>query len=183
MKEEIFTKENQIDILELVDKILELYKRNNLEELEIKIKDFELKISSKEDINIDSLKLFNSKLLNEQLLNQTDLLKSNLISNEKFSEVEEFNDLKQENNLKVEDDIAKYSKIIRAPLSGNFYINVGGNELISLNKNIQKGDVVCVIEAMKVMNEVNSEYEGIVKKIIPKNGDFVKEGDPIIVLE
>ncbi len=183
MNENIFLEENKIDILELIDKVLELYKRNNLEELEIKIKGFELKISSKQDISNDLV-----NILNSQLLNTKELLKSNLIQTQQALKIPELieGDLNESNDLikKEEDnDLTKYSKIIRAPLSGNFYINVGGNELLSLNRNVKKGDVVCVIEAMKVMNEVNSEYDGIVKKIIPNNGDFVKESDPLIILE
>ncbi len=183
MNENIFLEENKIDILELIDKVLELYKRNNLEELEIKMKGIELRISSKQDISNDLL-----KMLNNQLLNTKELLKSDLIQTKQALKIPELleDELNGNNDLikKDEDnDLTKYSKIIRAPLSGNFYINVGGNELLSLNKNVKKGDVVCVIEAMKVMNEVNSEYDGIVKKIIPNNGDFVKESDPLIILE
>jgi len=172
MKESIFINQEQNDILELLDKILEIYKKNNLEEFELKIKDFEIKISSKQEIDPNWLININPNLLTstpisiEQEKIQTEL-------------IEEDNKLQKPQ----EDDISKYTKIIKAPLSGNFYTNISGNELINLGKNVKKGDIVCVIEAMKVMNEVNSDFDGVVKKIIPNNGDFVKEGDVLIILE
>ena len=165
------------NILELLDKILELYKENNLEEFELRLKDFEIKISSKQEIDPNLLKLIN---INPSLLSSIPV-GTNLEQQKIHDEL-----IKEKNNiteLKQEDDILKYTKIIKAPLSGNFYTNISGNELINLGKAVKKGDVVCVIEAMKVMNEVNSEFDGIVKKIIPNNGDFVKEGDILVVLE
>jgi acetyl-CoA carboxylase biotin carboxyl carrier protein len=174
MKENIFIEQEQNDILDLLDKILEIYKKNNLEEFELKIKDFEIKISSKQEIDPNWLKLIN---INPNLLTST----PTSIEQEKIQ-----TELIEENNIiqtPQEDDISKYTKIIKAPLSGNFYTNISGNELINLGKNVKKGDIVCVIEAMKVMNEVNSDFDGVVKKIIPNNGDFVKEGDILIILE
>ena len=172
MKESIFIGQEQNDILELLDKILELYKKNNLEEFELKIKDFEIKISSKQEIDLKGLININPNLLTSTPIS---------MEQEKIQ-----TELIEENNIiqtPQEDDISKYTKIIKAPLSGNFYTNISGNELINLGKNVKKGDVVCVIEAMKVMNEVNSDFDGVVKKIIPNNGDFVKEGDILIILE
>jgi acetyl-CoA carboxylase biotin carboxyl carrier protein len=179
MKESIFINQDQNDILELLDKILEIYKKNNLEEFELKIKDFEIKISSKQEIDPNWLININPNLLNSIPINITS---GNMnIEQEKIQ-----TELIEENNIiqtSQEDDISKYTKIIKSPLSGNFYTNISGNELINLGKNVKKGDIVCVIEAMKVMNEVNSEFDGVVKKIIPNNGDFVKEGDILIILE
>jgi len=172
MKESIFIGQEQNDILELLDKILEIYKKNNLEEFELKIKDFEIKISSKQEIDLKGLININPNLLTSTPIS---------MEQEKIQ-----TELIEENNIiqtPQEDDISKYTKIIKAPLSGNFYTNISGNELINLGKNVKKGDVVCVIEAMKVMNEVNSDFDGVVKKIIPNNGDFVKEGDILIILE
>jgi acetyl-CoA carboxylase biotin carboxyl carrier protein len=172
MKESIFIGQKENDILELLDKILEIYKKNNLEEFELKIKDFEIKISSKQEIDLKGLININPNLLTSTPIS---------IEQEKIQ-----TELIEENNIiqtPQEDDISKYTKIIKAPLSGNFYTNISGNELINLGKNVKKGDVVCVIEAMKVMNEVNSDFDGVVKKIIPNNGDFVKEGDILIILE
>jgi acetyl-CoA carboxylase biotin carboxyl carrier protein len=172
MKESIFIGQKENDILELLDKILEIYKKNNLEEFELKIKDFEIKISSKQEIDLKGLININPNLLTSTPIS---------IEQEKIQ-----TELIEENNIiqtPQEGDISKYTKIIKAPLSGNFYTNISGNELINLGKNVKKGDVVCVIEAMKVMNEVNSDFDGVVKKIIPNNGDFVKEGDILIILE
>jgi acetyl-CoA carboxylase biotin carboxyl carrier protein len=181
MKEDIFIDQQENNILDLLDKILELYKKNNLEEFELKIKDFEIKISSKQEIDPNWLKLVN---INPNLLTSIpiniDSVNMNIEQEKIQTELTEEDNKLQKNQ---EDDISQYTKIIKAPLSGNFYTNISGNELINLGKNVKKGDVVCVIEAMKVMNEVNSDFDGVVKKIIPNNGDFVKEGDILIILE
>lgn len=180
-----FNEFNDTQLLDLINKVLELYKKNNLEELELKVKDFEIKISSKSEFNLDLLKLINIQSNLASLANLSNLGNFANVTNESQTITNiktQINNKNTENNENTE-DLTKYSKLIKAPLSGNFYINVAGSELVNINKNVKKGDVVCVIEAMKVMNEVNSEFDGVVKKIIPNNGDFVKEGDILIILE
>lgn len=71
--------------------------------------------------------------------------------------------------------------IIKSPIVGTFYNapNPTAKPYVSVGNYIKKGDVVCIIEAMKVMNEITSDVEGEVVKIMADNGSFVEYGQPL----
>lgn len=71
--------------------------------------------------------------------------------------------------------------IVKAPLVGTFYISSGpGKEAFApVGKKVKKGDVLCIIEAMKIMNEVVSDFDGEVKEILAENEQLVEYGQPL----
>ncbi|MBI2251484.1 MAG: acetyl-CoA carboxylase, biotin carboxyl carrier protein [Armatimonadetes bacterium] len=68
---------------------------------------------------------------------------------------------------------------IKAPLSGIFYRSghPGGAPLVDIGDTIEIGQVLCIIEAMKLMNEIVAEASGTLKKVEAKNGNVVNEGE------
>ncbi len=77
------------------------------------------------------------------------------------------------------------SKVITAPIVGTFYQSSSPDQapFVEVGKTVQKGDAVCIIEAMKLFNEVQSDYSGTVKQILVKDGDLLEYGQPIMILE
>ncbi|PKK99140.1 MAG: acetyl-CoA carboxylase biotin carboxyl carrier protein [Tenericutes bacterium HGW-Tenericutes-2] len=65
--------------------------------------------------------------------------------------------------------------MIKSPLVGTFYAasTPTGKPFVEVGSHVKKGQVVCIIEAMKIMNEITSPYEGIVKEVFVRNGDVV----------
>lgn len=76
------------------------------------------------------------------------------------------------------DENARY---IKSPIVGTFYQSStpNGEPFVKCGSNIEQGDIVCIIEAMKFMNEVASEESGIIEEILVKDGDFVEFGQPL----
>lgn len=76
-------------------------------------------------------------------------------------------------------------KIIKSPMVGTFYRSTvpGGKPLIDVGQKIKKGDVLCIIEAMKLMNEIESEYDGVIKEVVVPNEHPVEFGEPLFILE
>lgn len=72
--------------------------------------------------------------------------------------------------------------IVRSPIVGTFYEAAAPNEapFASLGSHVKKGDVLFVIESMKLMNEIQSEYDGIVLEINVSNGQAVEYNQPIM---
>lgn len=70
-------------------------------------------------------------------------------------------------NPKVEDD----AKIVTSPMVGTFYSKSSPNAdpFVSVGKNVKKGETLCIIEAMKLMNEIESEYDGEITEILVKD--------------
>jgi acetyl-CoA carboxylase biotin carboxyl carrier protein len=75
--------------------------------------------------------------------------------------------------------------IIRSPIVGSFYSSPlpGSKAFVSCGDLISKGDVVCIIEAMKIMNEVASDFDGKVVKILAENGQIVEYNQPLFYIE
>ena len=69
-----------------------------------------------------------------------------------------------------------------APLTGVFYGSPSptSSAFVQVGDTIQAGQVVCIIEAMKVFNEIKAEISGVVTAILPKSGQLVQKGDALI---
>ena len=89
-----------------------------------------------------------------------------------------------ENQIK-EDKNEKKGNIIKSPMVGTFYLKPSptAEPYIEIGKEVKKGDVLCIIEAMKLMNEIESEYTGKVTEILVKDGEVVEYGTPLLRIE
>ena len=75
--------------------------------------------------------------------------------------------------------------IITSPMVGTFYRSPapGAEVFVQEGQNIKAGDPVCIIEAMKMMNEVNSQFSGKVVRILVEDGVVVQKGDKLFIIE
>lgn len=74
--------------------------------------------------------------------------------------------------------------IVKSPMVGTFYraSAPGAKPLVELNQTVSEGERLCIIEAMKLMNEIESEFSGTVKAILVENGQPVEYGQPLFVI-
>ena len=72
-------------------------------------------------------------------------------------------------------------KIVKSPMVGTFYLkpDPNSNPYVEIGKKVKKGDILCIIEAMKLMNEIESEYDGKIVEILVKDGEAVEYGKPL----
>ena len=89
-----------------------------------------------------------------------------------------------ENQIK-ENKNEKKGNIIKSPMVGIFYLKPSptAEPYIEIGKEVKKGDVLCIIEAMKLMNELESEYTGKVTEVFVKDGEAVEYGTPLLRIE
>ena len=75
-------------------------------------------------------------------------------------------------------------KIVKAPLVGTFYAASApdAEAFVSVGDTVKKGQTLGIIEAMKLMNEIESEYDGVVKEILIENGQMAEYGQPLFVI-
>ena len=75
--------------------------------------------------------------------------------------------------------------IMKAPIVGTFYAAPapGKAPFVTVGSTVSKGDVLFIIESMKVMNEVTSEFDGKVTEILVKDGDAVEYDQPVLRIE
>ncbi len=76
---------------------------------------------------------------------------------------------------------ARNVKIVTSPVVGTFYSSSNPDKpsFVSVGSKVKKGDVLCIIEAMKLMNEIQSEVDGEVSEILVKNEQMVEYGQPL----
>ena len=74
--------------------------------------------------------------------------------------------------------------VVRSPIVGTFYRSADPNSpvFVSVGDSVKLGQVLCIIEAMKLMNEIESELAGEVTRIHPENGQPVQYGDPLFTI-
>ena len=73
---------------------------------------------------------------------------------------------------------------INSPMVGSFYraASPDSSPFVEVGSTVKKGDVLCIIEAMKLLNEIESEHDGIIKKILVENGQPVEFGEPLFII-
>lgn len=74
---------------------------------------------------------------------------------------------------------------IKSPMVGTFYRSPapGNPSFVEVGSHINKGDTLCIIEAMKMFNQIDSDTTGVVKAILIDNGEPVEYGQPLFVIE
>ncbi|MBO5460057.1 MAG: acetyl-CoA carboxylase biotin carboxyl carrier protein, partial [Lachnospira sp.] len=84
-------------------------------------------------------------------------------------------------NVKLQEE---QGNIVKSPLVGIFYSAPSPDDepFVSEGTAVKKGQTLGIIEAMKLMNEIESDYEGTVKKILVENGQMVEFGQPLFVI-
>lgn len=81
----------------------------------------------------------------------------------------------------VEIEKKQEGNIVKSPMVGTFYMkpSLTANPYVEIGKEIKQGETLCIIEAMKLMNEIESEFSGKVLDILVKDGDTVEYGTPL----
>ena len=76
-------------------------------------------------------------------------------------------------------------RAIKSPMVGTFYraASPGGKPFVEIGQSIKEGEPVCVIEAMKIMNEIEAEFSGSITKVLVENGQAVEFGQPLFIVE
>jgi len=103
--------------------------------------------------------------------------------------VENHNEQTAEETIKTEvedkDEIYDDFEIIKAPLVGTYYQSQkpGDPAFVELGNKINIGDTICIIEAMKIFNDIDSEYAGVIKEILVNDGEPVEFDQPLFKIQ
>ncbi|MGH8718596.1 MAG: acetyl-CoA carboxylase biotin carboxyl carrier protein [Burkholderiales bacterium] len=74
--------------------------------------------------------------------------------------------------------------VLKSPMVGTFYRSAtpGGPPFIEIGQTIAEGDTLCIIEAMKLLNEIEADKGGVIKAILVENGQPVEYGEPLFII-
>src|SRR5687768_5918650 len=84
----------------------------------------------------------------------------------------------------AEPEPAQEGRVIKAPMVGTFYraASPDAKAFVEVGQAVKEGETVCIIEAMKLMNEIEADASGVVKAILVENGQPVEYGQPLFIL-
>jgi len=84
----------------------------------------------------------------------------------------------------IEAPPAPEGHVIRSPMVGTFYRAAvpGAKDFAEVGQAVKAGDTLCIIEAMKLLNEIEADRDGVVKAILVENGQPVEYGEPLFIL-
>ncbi|SEO10391.1 biotin carboxyl carrier protein [Nitrosospira multiformis] len=82
-------------------------------------------------------------------------------------------------------EILPQGHMVKSPMVGTFYRSSapGSNPFVEVGQTIKEGDTLCIIEAMKLLNEIESDKSGVIKAVLVENGQPVEYGEPLFVIE
>ncbi len=74
--------------------------------------------------------------------------------------------------------------VVKAPMVGTFYRSPSpdAKPFVEVGQSVKEGDTICIIEAMKLMNEIEADASGVIKAILVENGQPVEYGQPLFIL-
>jgi acetyl-CoA carboxylase biotin carboxyl carrier protein len=75
--------------------------------------------------------------------------------------------------------------IVKSPMVGTFYraSSPGAKSFVEIGQTIKEGQPICIVEAMKILNEIEADKSGVVTQILAENGQAVEYGQPLFVIE
>lgn len=74
--------------------------------------------------------------------------------------------------------------VVKSPMVGTFYraASPGAKPFVDVGQSVNKGDTLCIVEAMKLLNEIEADQGGVIKAILVENGQPVEFGQPLFVI-
>ena len=86
-------------------------------------------------------------------------------------------------NLDDEDEMPE-GHVVKSPMVGTFYRSPspGAEAFVQIGQAVKQGETLCIIEAMKLLNEIEADASGVVKAILVENGEPVEFGEPLFVI-
>lgn len=119
---------------------------------------------------------------NKQL--DTDVQKS-IVVETKNSETQKVSLEKVESSAVTKVADAANIKVVESPIVGTFYSAAGpdSDNFVKIGDKVKTGQVLCIVEAMKLMNDIESDYEGEIVEILVKNEQMVEYGQPLFKIK
>ena len=148
---------------EQIKKLMEDMGNSKLTDVSIEFPDG-VKISMKKDSTNEKINRIESKIINTNQVEDSQNNEEKQIENQK-------------------EDETNY-KIVKSPMVGTFYSKPSpdANSFVHVGQSVKKGEVLCIIEAMKLLNEIESEFDGTIEEVLVQDGEMVDFGKPLFKL-
>lgn len=157
--------------LKLVKNLLDLISDSDVNEVSIEEGDFKIKVKKKSDAPAANLQY--------QMPAQTQTPPQQAAQSTQQSAPQ------QEGSGRSEKEAQPDGEVVKSPIVGTFYESPSpdSDPFIKVGDKVSAGDTLCIIEAMKIMNEIDAEFSGTVEKIIVNDGQPVEFDQPLFIIK
>lgn len=144
---------------------------STLRVFELECGDIKLKLS-KNDESVNN----SDRSVNNDICNVKENMNSITENINKVSKGDSVEEISKDANF-VEEDI----NIVKSPLVGTYYSSATpeGKPYVEVGSKVKKGDTLCIVEAMKIMNEISSDFDGEIVEVLRRDEDIVEFGMPL----
>lgn len=153
--------------IQIVKELIQAFKEAELTSFSLKCEDFKLELGKEVKLTTMSVPLENNKSY-ESFQQTMNLVPTKL-------------DVDQGS---INKEPLSNQKVIKSPIVGTFYAasSPTSKPFVEVGRHVRKGEIVCVIEAMKLMNEIEAEEDGEIIEILVTNEEMVEYGQPLFVM-
>ncbi|MFU8793223.1 MAG: acetyl-CoA carboxylase biotin carboxyl carrier protein [Acholeplasmataceae bacterium] len=139
-----------------IQEIIENFEKSSLQTLELELENFKLKLSKLKEAIVSEPQIIHSKNINQH----------------------------QETSLPLTKENDLTSTVVKSPLVGTYYAASSPDQppFIEVGQSVKKGQVLMIVEAMKIMNEITSPIDGVIKEIHVKNGDIIQYDQVLVTI-
>ncbi|MEE8137747.1 MAG: acetyl-CoA carboxylase biotin carboxyl carrier protein, partial [Thermoanaerobaculia bacterium] len=90
----------------------------------------------------------------------------------------------QEETADASEEVPVDGHLLKSPIVGTFYTSTSpdSDPYVQVGDSVKKGQVLCIVEAMKLMNEIESDVDGVIDEIYPQNAQPVEFGEPLFLI-
>jgi len=158
--------------LKLVKKILDLISESDVDEVSIEEGDFKIKVKKKANPQDSPSPLYQYHVPQQQQAAAAQPPPSAAGSESQSGKTDE--------NKEAAD-----GETVRSPIVGTFYRSPSpdSDPFVEVGDHIEKGETLCIVEAMKIMNEIEAEFSGTVQKIIAEDAQPVEYNQPLFIIK
>lgn len=167
--------------LEVIENILDLIAKSDVNEVSIEEGDFKIKVKKKPDVEQAST---------PQRPVQYQVPAQQVPQNQPQAAAKQQAQQGQQNQQpsgageEAQDKEEVAGEVVKSPIVGTFYRAPSPEDdvFVSVGDQVEKGETLCIVEAMKIMNEIESEFSGEVKKILVEDAEPVEYDQPLFII-
>lgn len=157
--------------LKLVKNLLDLISNSDVNEVSIEEGDFKLKVKKQSDVPAANL--------------QYKVPTQPQTAPQPQPQSAQQSSTKQEESGSSKSDDQPDGEVVKSPIVGTFYeaASPDSDAFVKVGDKVKTGDTLCIIEAMKIMNEIDAEFSGTVQKVIVNDGQPVEFDQPLFIIK
>lgn len=160
-----------------IQELIKTVSDSQLTSFEIETEGIRIKMEKKQQVVVEKMPVYSTAV--EPVIKETLTRENTAINQVPVQKIESSSPSTVENIVKIE--VAEDLFVVKSPIVGTMYSSSSpeAENFVKVGSQVKKGDTLCILEAMKLMNEIESEVDGEIVEVLGSNEDMVEYGQPL----